>query len=101
MTKQNIQGAAPAANVHHTPGPWYSYQHSTDFFPIVGTVSGHGLFHILRTGRSSVDDANARLIAAAPELLSALRDILAEADFGDPALEAKARAAIAKAEGRA
>lgn len=34
------------------------------------------------------------------ELLGALCDVMAEADFGDPALAAKCRAAISKAEGR-
>jgi hypothetical protein len=51
-------------------------------------------------------DANARLIAAAPEMLAALRDILAECEpcgMDDAALGViaiKARAAIARAEGR-
>lgn len=51
--------------------------------------------------RDSVGLANARLIAAAPELLEPLRGFVAE--FGDKAMNAnvaKARAAIAKAEGK-
>lgn len=46
--------------------------------------------------------ANARLIAAAPELLDALKMYLKEAEgVGSYAAEKQARAAIAKAEGRA
>lgn len=48
--------------------------------------------------------ADARLIAAAPELLDALKeslDVMGEwGDDGDPAWASRARAAIAKAEGR-
>lgn len=40
-----------------------------------------------------------RLEAVNAELLDALEDVMAEADFGDAALEAKCRAAIAKAKG--
>jgi hypothetical protein len=43
-------------------------------------------------------DANARLLAAAPDLLDALRRVMAEADFGDETLADQCHAAIAKAE---
>ena len=46
----------------------------------------------------SVNEANARLIAAAPDLLEALKTIVSHCD--KYSLE-KARAAIAKAEGKA
>lgn len=64
--------------------------------------------HGHRINSDEVDEANARLIAAAPELLEAIRDLLVIAnsrgtslglDEGGPVLD-KARAAIAKAEGR-
>jgi hypothetical protein len=75
-------------NTKHTPGPW--------------TVSGgtirnlHG--HLVADFHST--DADARLIAAAPELLAALRSI-ADSDPDAPEFiacaMAVARAAIAKA----
>jgi hypothetical protein len=83
----------------HTPGPWR-----------ISTIGSYG---IAITGYTSVianvpdDDAigNARLIAAAPELLAALREITSHAtNFGGAPLSAtkmfdRARAAIAKATG--
>ena len=102
----------------HTPGPWafsrsdnfgdarfyvaqqdgapYTPNYSDVATLIAETVSGE---------RVSIQEANARLIAAAPELLEALRavDVL----FGHLARDStqriwldNARAAIAKAEGR-
>jgi hypothetical protein len=62
MTTNNTS-AASAANVHHTPGPWTvdgSYIHGPNgkrFLAVAGDGEGQ---------------ANARLIAAAPELLEAL-----------------------------
>jgi hypothetical protein len=82
------------STAQHTPGPWYN-NHQTVFAPN-GEV-------ITEASASPGEDqmfANAHLIAAAPELLEVLRDIMDEAEFGDPSLEAKARAAIAKATGR-
>lgn len=49
---------------------------------------------------SESDRANGRLIAAAPELLAALKDILAISEIPACATREKAVAAIAKAEGR-
>ena len=86
----------------HTPGPWW----------IAGTAT-------IRAGQdawiASIKwrnrEANARLIAAAPEMLAALRKAITYVELccdetdGEEAAEAKhdldgARAAIAKAEGR-
>lgn len=75
----------------HTPGPW-------------GVKRGQSCLHVvsaddsMHTGCISFSGngaANARLIAAAPELLSALK--LMVEHYGDPLKVA--RAAIAKAEG--
>ena len=83
----------------HTPGPWRIH---------AGTIK----FHIdnnkegvcSTSGDSIWDEANANLIAAAPELLEALKEIIKL--YGRSRLPArvdaiaKGKAAIAKAEGR-
>lgn len=96
----------------HTPGPWRQFEHNGNVMVCAGpshlaTVAIGGAMD------ESSDRANARLIAAAPELLDALRTILEYAECYDDAgpraagwqsaelradIEA-ARAAIAKAEG--
>ncbi len=99
----------------HTPGPWLAAAKPSSRvgLPIVSTVNGRSIagvtFFMLGEAFSNHDkesDANARLIAAAPELLEAL-DALLNGDHpnrqyvnGHPAA-AKARAAIAKATGAA
>ena len=76
----------------HTPGPWFSL--NTKDCPNVMTDGG---FLIVET-RGINCDANAALIAAAPDMFAALQDIL---DFWDDPnmpmgeLLARARAAIA------
>jgi hypothetical protein len=71
-------GAANTTAARHTPGPWVASgsavlakiaDSTRGFLPPV--VSGEGLSHL------PIDEkqANARLIAAAPELLDALREI--------------------------
>ena len=81
----------------HTPGPWsvggpteYAYQLRID--PSIGVVYGGG----------EEVQANAHLIAAAPELLEALDYALAVADEGlrlGPEWREKTRAVIVKAKG--
>lgn len=101
-------------DVVHTPGPWF-----------IG-AQNDGLFIIDKPPRPSTDDpvhdaqvaviahvyygnpadlhadANARLIATAPEMLQALRNLVAysECSINDADIWNAARAAIAKAEGR-
>ncbi len=68
----------------HTPGPWYalrgqrniSIRHKTGdkFLPMVNVASVRGKFPADCPYGSS--EANARLIAAAPELLEALQAVL-------------------------
>ena len=107
----------------HTPGPWEpcvldrqlseipSYVETCiaasggkDFLFVSGWRED-GEVDICHVGNGPRSLANARLIAAAPELLEALKEIIAAAD-GDgwnqlDASFATARAAIAKAEGGA
>jgi ABC-type tungstate transport system permease subunit len=80
----------------HTPGPW----------EVEVADSLYNTFYIVNESRDSdeVDQANARLIAAAPELLAALQDLVSEADHTGGSVRHVsrystdvARAAIAKA----
>ena len=98
----------------YTPGPWRwtdCYERgcwvsgvlrgqfmSKDYiYPIINSP---GVIDGLRV---EVDQANARLIAAAPELLEALKALLAwsQAEYqSNPRIDAQALAVIAKAEGK-
>ena len=94
-------------NAQHTPGPWHLSEcagQTTD----AGICAESGL-HITDVGgygmRDDQNEANARLIAAAPELLAALECLVAVGNpSADPlvmfAATEKARAAIAKALGQ-
>ena len=112
----------------HTPGPWaYRPQKYDDWGYVRGAQRDDGFYPFICQAKDSrateADEnearkngtdpweANARLIAAAPDLLEALEAMLAHsgvADAGadmkdaeDHAAESKARAAIAKAKGGA
>ena len=98
--------------VKHTPGPWtieYRGDNGSRISSQLGIIHGPrgssdwvcdvGLLH---EGDGSGSDANAHLIAAAPELLEALRTVL-DASWNGPMPDYardKARAAIAAAEGK-
>lgn len=106
-------------NTKHTPGPWVAEMRYINDIPgnaRVEVMAGSKHEDHMNSAVASVcyshtpcrfyiDDkdeaeANARLIAAAPDLLEALEGFVAE--FGDKAVNAnvkKARAAIAKATG--
>ena len=92
----------------HTPGPWKAP--TGDVTVILGTHEYDGERVIVASVRVPVDvdthealipatewQANARLIAAAPEMLEALEDLTVAAP-NDPCWQ-RARAAIAKARG--
>lgn len=84
-------------NTTHTPWPWAADQN--------GLIhAGKNRLHIAQaatTGMGHAADANARLIAAAPELLEALRGMLAVWPYMECNETRSARAAIAKATGKA
>ena len=93
----------------HTPGPWLSrtVPTSAGLCHIVSAAYWRGAFIYGDGLRKGVDDslpkaqelaANALLIAAAPDLLEALRGVLRIADRKTDEFDA-ARAAIAKATG--
>lgn len=114
------QAKVKAENAKHTPGPWVV---RTIDQSLATVETQDGRYIIGNAGQLRADDwrtdhierkANARLIAAAPELLDALVDLLeadvyadgeglvyikhSDTDDGEKAV-AKARAAIAKAQG--
>lgn len=87
----------------HTPAPWIAGHQASGDWLIQTDPSSHlppwavqdGTIAAIRGGEQA--EANARLIAAAPELLAALRHLL-RYDFGDSDGAKEARAAVAKAE---
>ncbi len=88
----------------HTPGPWYAVggwvEHGDDAVADICICypDAMGQGHL---GRSEDETrANAALIAAAPDLLKALKDIERQPGYGHMA-QRRAAMAIAKAEGRA
>jgi hypothetical protein len=98
-------------NTKHTPGPWrVDPDHFRDVQTTDGAIEiclaeggepyGKNLFSVPPIEEAH---ANARLIAAAPDLLEALKAILEDMDseHGTDYDYAKARAAIAKATGEA
>jgi len=99
----------------HTPGPWYVAQND-EMFHIIGPAKNCNRNGIENEWDVALveDDftdarpreeraANARLIAAAPDLLAALKSMVACVEIiGSPVGDMdNARAVIAKAEGRA
>ena len=86
---------------NHTPGPWFQGNKEGRKKPTVSTKRG-GTIAML-AGVSVQTDANARLIAAAPDLLGAVEAFVSYEGNPDFAKWAKivdnARAAIAKAKG--
>lgn len=87
------------AHGKHTPGPWVVWY--SDWPGVVGVecASGETIADCSHSNDPDLSEANARLIAAAPELLEALRGFV---ECDEPSCEhyAAASAAIAKAEGR-
>ena len=84
----------------HTPGPWVSIRYLDSRFYELGSNEFHARLAFTH-GAGDTDEANMRLIAAAPDLLEAL--VAIAGDFSvqrvSDDLHAKARAAIAKAKG--
>jgi hypothetical protein len=93
-----------------TPGPWDAHIHSwaDRMFPIIPASDSRAVAMVGATGLPN--DANARLIAAAPDLYEALASVMA-LYRGDQhgascapglccCIYGAARAALAKAEGR-
>lgn len=93
----------------HTPGPWVADNGEgygeADIWRIQPPIGSNVKIVAEMICDSAEAEANARLIAAAPELLEALRLFLAYNDQGAPlsfdtdAMWAKARSVVAKIEG--
>lgn len=85
--------ASPAAR--HTPGPWRFTCNASRIELKTDAMHSYAF--------SLSDEANARLIAAAPELLAALEEVWSFWAGGDcpPELEEKIKLAIASAKGGA
>lgn len=97
----------------HTPGPWVFYADTPSTDPNWHIVTTANRMRVLANVHiepgNEMDLANARLIAAAPDLLDALQqygigftdESAARAEFGDYEVdrELKRRAAISKAAG--
>lgn len=111
------------SKLEHTPGPWKVLPHvfSRDYIRVRGTRLGSrykianvhmpylDTFYLIQDDANEESIANARLIAAAPELLEALKGLLADIteymvinNLGGHNNHSHvwARASIAKAEGR-
>lgn len=91
----------------HTPGPWKIGTPPPNGEQTIGTQKGL-MVAVATTGANTPTEANANLIAAAPELLEALQDFLNWSDsvyYGEDTrrelvrAKDKASAAIAKATG--
>ena len=98
----------------HTPGPW-KVVHEEERYPgwngpiphSIGTSDGETIIARCPDGWGAEDNANARLIAAAPELLDALSEIMShrtpipdeDSDYVPRLIIDQARAAIHKATG--
>ncbi|HGM4307251.1 hypothetical protein [Pseudomonas paraeruginosa] len=84
----------------HTPGPWEIERYSDGLIQIVGNVRAVSEHedHVTTVVEAVTrgDEANAKLIVAAPDLLDALV-ALVECEQTTPELWEAARAAIAKA----
>lgn len=99
MSEQEQQ--TPDAMSKHTPGPWSVFYKSKydEWHVSVPLSTGSMKWALFDDGiRSENPEADARLIAAAPDLLEALRGVLRVADRATDEFDA-ARAAIAKATG--
>lgn len=90
----------------HTPGPWRRADGDEDIVASDGAIVVDGYYSTVDANQF---DSNLALIAAAPDLLAALKELLEIPEYqvaigGNPhaveALLERCRSAIAKAEGR-
>lgn len=82
----------------HTPGPWQVQKEALPNRVGITATNGRFITWTMGGAPNSESEANARLIAAAPDLLEALEVICREFANGHPLIQ-QGRAAIAKARG--
>lgn len=119
MSEEVMSDASQARPAQpHTPGPWFIPAPSMGFSEI-RAAGGELVFGLAAGSEAECQDvptieANARLIAAAPDLLASMKEVsdmlMARPDitaklhplfgFAEKAIFERAAAAIAKAEGR-
>jgi hypothetical protein len=85
----------------HTPGPWAVGRKFSTFWIITGYGKDVASVKLSRFVDNSTNEANARLIAAAPDLLECLQHAVNWFDQLNSNDYARYRAAIAKATGDA
>jgi len=73
-----MSGAGTKGKVEHTPGPW----HTDDYAMFIFGPNNETIAQTRGEGADLPIDANARLLAAAPEMLEAL-EALPLGSFGD------------------
>jgi hypothetical protein len=87
----------------HTPGPWIAASYYDGMETLAVTAGSASIASVIMQPRGTPDDvpealANARVIAAAPRMLEALRLILGQLEHADPTDKAAREArAIARA----
>ena len=111
MNIEKIKNEETNPATGHTPGPWEVLLHRFEAKrPFYKVAAGDEVVTVADVPQHPLDpwnaEANARLIASAPEMLEALDACLSELEdwnFGHESSEGQllARAAIAKAEGGA
>lgn len=90
----------------HTPGPWSIYNGGQDEFMVCTERNGPRTIIAEVAGDSDTARANAKILAASPEMLDALKEILVSlATYSDGynlkvSIRNFAEIAIAKAEGK-
>jgi hypothetical protein len=85
----------------HTPGPWTFNPIGSEFSWLEG-ANGSTIFHVDPYGNKTLNAADAALMAAAPDMLEALKDLMKDDALTglNPYRVEAIEAAIAKAEGK-
>lgn len=80
-------------NTKHTPGPWRFHHNEGQTFNFITDKYNNCIAKALINEHhipADVAEENARLIAAAPELLEALKNILADVEYSEKEIPAGA-----------
>lgn len=91
-----LKGECICPKAMHTPGPWHSQNHGKGYM----VTSERPVQVIAKTASTLEEKANARLIAAAPELKTALEIVKRGYEPYPGYIMTMVNQAIAKAEGR-